>query len=184
MTWDQLRTLTIEFGPTYITFYDFFYLTSHAPQLKAANVQMNIRMKPNANLLLDTSTDTLGYEIMIGEVEAPHTLCPTITRLRTTCLQTLDFRGSPLRFFDDQMFLLHVLRELAPNLTLSRKMLHSLDWVDKKMGNLALSYLMSPIYRYSSTYSHWSNLLSYQCSHAASPAGFSVFVISSRYMHL
>lgn len=141
--WQQLQTLTLTLGgykKPNVSLHDFFRLASHAPQLKNATIQMDMRFKSNSDLLARAEPNDTGDETTVIEQKYPYTFRSDIAQYRTTSLRTLEFKNSPVRNLD-HLLLFSILPELAPNLPLSTRMVRSLSWEVKGMADRVMTYL-------------------------------------------
>lgn len=143
MAWPRLRTLTLITGgfqyPA-ISLFDIFCLASTAPLLQSVTALVDFRMQSNPGLVSRAPDKAPPFnDDGDNKLQVPYTLREDIAQYRTTSLRTLDFRSSFLLQYD-QMFLFTILRELAPNVGISARMLGTLTWANQGTRKAVMSY--------------------------------------------
>ena len=146
MVWRQLRTLHLVLGPEMIPLFSleaFFRITSQAPCLSDAIARMDLRTMSSPAL----SMHSYPVELQESETVQPPALEDSflgVDQFRTMSLRSIDFRSSHL-LYDDQRFLFSALRDLAPNLRISTRMLESLFWHSQPSREAAIGWVKADI---------------------------------------
>lgn len=144
VVWPQLTSLTLLLGQVSypnVTLGDLFHLISQAPQLETVTARVDLRMESNPKLVCKpTASKTSNDEDEPDAAEALYVLHQDIAQYRANSLRIIDFHSSILLKYD-QLFLFTVLREVAPNLSLSARMLKTLAWSNQATRKAAIAYV-------------------------------------------
>jgi hypothetical protein len=146
MVWRQLRTLNLVLGMAQIPLFsleDFFRITSQAPYLTDATACMDLSRMSSP--VLNTHSHPAEYqETETVESRTLEGSFPDMDQFRTVSLRSINFRSSHL-LYDDQRFLFSTLRDLAPNLRISTRMLESLVWYSQSSRESAIGWVRANI---------------------------------------
>jgi hypothetical protein len=144
IVWQQLRTLNLVLGLARIPSFSleaFFRIASQAPCLTDAAACIDLSRMSSPAL----SIHSCPVECQESEtVESLAGSFADIDQFRTMSLRSINFRSSHLHH-DDQRFLFNILRDLAPNLRLSTRMLESLDWYSQPSREAAIGWVRANI---------------------------------------